>query len=150
MPLRALSLPWPRQLDVSPLDKVKRHNHDFPILTLDNPKGQVLAKSKATLKVRIATPCLLHSHSFSPQQDPVSLIAKQRASAADARLVLTSSLDMTVLFILLAVRVLRVCAVAVLSAGVPPVPGPNALDLHVSTSTVQGLYSLSTYIRSTS
>jgi hypothetical protein len=72
---------WPPQLDVSPLDKVKRHNHDFPILTIDNPKGQVLAKSKATLKVHIAMPLLFQSHSFG----------QAKASATASRLALSIS-----------------------------------------------------------
>lgn len=39
-------------MDTSSLDKLRKHNHDFPLVTLDNPKGQVPAKSKTALKVR--------------------------------------------------------------------------------------------------
>lgn len=41
-------------MDTSSLDKLRKHNHDFPLVTLDNPKGQVPAKSKTALKVREA------------------------------------------------------------------------------------------------
>lgn len=109
-------MPWPLQLDVSPLDKLKRHNHDFPLLTIDNPKGQVLAKSKATLKVRIEDPSsasgshlvecqaeLAPSHAFEGQADGrcsrcvacsfdrMALVPSRRtAGAVDVRPVSTS------------------------------------------------------------
>jgi hypothetical protein len=39
------------EVNMTTMDKLKRKNHDFPVLFLDNPKGLIPARSKGLLKV---------------------------------------------------------------------------------------------------
>jgi hypothetical protein len=48
------------EVDTSVLDKLRKRNHDYPVLLLENPRGTILARQKVLLKVR----CVYAAHSY--------------------------------------------------------------------------------------